>query len=160
MVLGQCMETMRTNQRAVARSLGASQERVDTRDVKRGLAVVPLLAGLDPEVGRGRIVSYDVTGGRYEERDHHAVGSGAAYARGSLKKRWRRGLDGDAAVRVVVEALVDAADDDAATGGPDALRDIWPVVVLVTPAGAVRVSDDVLASVTGAVLAERQEARA
>ncbi|QIK83431.1 proteasome subunit beta [Sanguibacter sp. HDW7] len=126
----------------------------------RGLAVVPLLAGLDPEVGRGRIVSYDVTGGRYEERDHHAVGSGAAYARGSLKKRWRRGLDGDGAVRVVVEALVDAADDDSATGGPDTLRDIWPVVVLVTPAGAVRVADDVLAEVTGSVLTERREARA
>lgn len=126
----------------------------------RGLAVVPLLAGFDRDARGGRIVSYDVTGGRYEEREHHAIGSGAAYARGSLKKRWRRGLDVGSAITVVVEALVDAADDDAATGGPDALRDIWPVVMVVTDAGVERVADDVLARVTSAVVSERREARA
>ena len=85
----------------------------------QGLAVVPLFAGYDLDRRTGRIFSYDVTGGRYEEHDHHSVGSGSVFARGSLKKLWHPGLDADAAVRVAVEALVDAADDDSATGGPD-----------------------------------------
>src|SRR6185437_4276868 len=75
----------------------------------QGLAVVPLFAGYDLERDLGRIFSYDVTGGRYEERDHHGVGSGSLFARGSLKKRWRPGLDAVIAVQVAVEALQDAA---------------------------------------------------
>ena len=94
----------------------------------QGLAVVPLFAGFDLDRGTGRIFSYDVTGGRYEEHQHHSVGSGSVFARGSLKKLWQPGLDAGAAVRVAVEALVDAADDDSATGGPDQSRRIWPVV--------------------------------
>lgn len=111
----------------------------------QGLAVVPLFAGVDLGGGRGRIFSYDVTGGRYEEHDHHSVGSGSLFARGSLKKRWRPGLDAETAVRVAVEALFDAADDDSATGGPDERRRIFPVVVTVTPDGYRRVPDDELA---------------
>ena len=115
----------------------------------QGLAVVPLFAGYDLDRGVGRIFSYDVTGGRYEEHDFHAVGSGSVFARGSLKKRWRAGLDSQDAVRTAVEALVDAADDDAATGGPDTLRQIWPVVVTVTAEGYRRVPDAVLRDVVG-----------
>jgi proteasome beta subunit len=109
----------------------------------------------------GRIFSYDVTGGRYEEHDHHSVGSGSIFARGSLKKRWRPGLDSRAAMAVAVEALADAADDDSATGGPDQLRQIYPVVATVTDAGYVRVSDDeVGAAVASAVAALRKEVEA
>ena len=92
----------------------------------QGLAVVPLFAGYDADTDRGRIFSYDVTGGCYEERDHHGVGSGSLFARGALKKLWRPGLDATGAVRVAMEALYDAADDDSATGGPDLGRRIWP----------------------------------
>jgi proteasome beta subunit len=108
----------------------------------QGLAVVPIFAGYDLDRGVGRIFSYDVTGGRYEEHDHHSVGSGSVFARGSLKKRWRPGLDSSEAVYVAVEALFDAADDDSATGGPDQLRRIYPVVATVTEAGYVRISED------------------
>ena len=97
----------------------------------QGLAVVPLFAGYDLDSGDvGRIFSYDVTGGCYEEHDHHSVGSGSLFARGSLKKLWRPGLDAAAAVRVAIEALYDAADDDSATGRPGPrppdLADAWP----------------------------------
>ena len=115
----------------------------------QGLAVVPLFAGYDLEAGRGRIFSYDVTGGRYEEQDHHSVGSGSLFARGSLKKRWRAGMAASDAVRVAVEALSDAADDDSATGGPDERRQIFPVVATVTAEGYRRVADDELAAVVG-----------
>lgn len=119
----------------------------------RGLAVVPLFAGYDLARGEGRIFSYDVTGGRYEEREHHAVGSGAVFARGSLKKRWRPGLSPEEAVAVAVEALVDAADDDAATAGPDVARGIWPAVATVTSAGYLTVPDAALAEVVSVLSA-------
>lgn len=122
----------------------------------QGLAVVPLFGGYDLDRGIGRIFSYDVTGGRYEEHDHHAVGSGSVFARGSLKKLWRPGLSPVDAVRVAVEALVDAADDDSATGGPDTTRRIWPVVATVTESGYLRVPDAELEQVAEAVVAERR----
>jgi len=108
----------------------------------QGMAVVPLFAGYDLDRQVGRIFSYDVTGGRYEERDHHSVGSGSVFARGALKKLWRPGLDAADAVRVAVGALYDAADDDSATGGPDLERRIWPVVATVTAEGYQRLDDD------------------
>src|SRR4051812_12897328 len=97
----------------------------------QGLAVVPLFAGYDldaPEdTSPGRIFSYDVTGGNYEERGYAAVGSGSLFAKSSLKKTWRPDLDGPAATRTVVESLYDAADDDTATGGPDPVRRLYPI---------------------------------
>jgi proteasome beta subunit len=119
----------------------------------QGLAVVPMFAGYDLDRRIGRIFSYDVTGGRYEERDHHSVGSGSLFARGSLKKRWRAGLDAGGAVQVAVEALWDAADDDSATGGPDTARQIYPVVATVTAEGYQRVPDDRLADAMARIVA-------
>jgi len=107
----------------------------------QGLAVVPLYAGFDADRGRGRIFSYDVTGGRYEERDHHAVGSGSHFARGSLKKLYRTGMPTEQAIMAAVESLYDAADDDSATGGPDLTRRIFPVIAIAQDDG-VRVLDD------------------
>lgn len=107
----------------------------------QGLAVVPLFVGAEPASDRGRIFSYDVTGGRYEESDFHAVGSGSVFARGSLKKLYRQGLGADTAVEVLVQALYDAADDDSATGGPDLTRRIFPVVHVITATGQRRLTD-------------------
>jgi len=113
----------------------------------QGLAVVPLFAGYDLDRGVGRIFSYDITGGRYEEHDYHAVGSGSVFARGSLKKRWRAAMSAEEAIRTTVESLVDAADDDSATGGPDTVRQIWPIVVTVSAEGYQRVPESVLREV-------------
>jgi proteasome beta subunit len=85
------------------------------------------------------------------------VGSGSVFARGSLKKLWRAGLDGAEAVRVAVEALYDAADDDSATGGPDIVRRIWPVVATVTSDGYRRVADDELSTIVERILDARRE---
>src|SRR4051794_26088111 len=108
----------------------------------QGLAVVPLLAGYDLESGVGRIFSYDVTGGRYEEHRYHSVGSGSLFARGALKKLFRDGLSAEEAVTVTVQALYDAADDDTATGGPDVTRRIFPVIAVVTAEGYRRLADE------------------
>jgi proteasome beta subunit len=122
----------------------------------QGLAVIPLFGGWDPGRGTGRIFSYDVTGGRYEETDHHAIGSGAVFARGSLKKLWRTAMSEPDAVQAAVHALVDAADDDSATGGPDRLRRIWPTVAVVDAHGYRAVGDDELAQVVDRVEDARQ----
>jgi proteasome beta subunit len=108
----------------------------------QGLAVVPLFAGYDVGRATGRIFSYDVTGGRYEEHDFYAVGSGSSFARGSLKKLFRRSATNDEAISTALEALYDAADDDSATGGPDMARGIFPVVATVDATGARVLSDD------------------
>ncbi len=133
----------------------------------QGLAVVPLFAGVESDPAtdrsgpagavpqRGRIFSYDVAGGKYEEHDYYAVGSGSTFARSALKKRYDASADLPVAVRSAVEALYDAADDDSATGGPDLTRRIFPVVVAITGDGAVRWSDDEVGVVAEAVVAGR-----
>jgi proteasome beta subunit len=126
----------------------------------QGLAVVPLFAGFDLDAAAGeaaKIYSFDVTGGRYPERYYYAVGSGSLFARGALKKLWRPGLDRASVIRVVVEALYDAADDDAATGGPDLTRGIFPVVMLATAEGTSRVADDELDTIVRELLADREQ---
>jgi proteasome beta subunit len=122
----------------------------------QGLSVVPLVAGFDLDLARGRIFSYDVTGGCYEEHDHHSVGSGSLFARGALKKLYRRDSAPEVALRVAVEALWDAADDDSATGGPDVGRRIWPTVALVDARGVRFVSDEEVAVVVEALVADRR----
>ncbi|WP_375490153.1 proteasome subunit beta [uncultured Jatrophihabitans sp.] len=126
----------------------------------QGLAVVPLFAGFDVDApdaaSAGRIFSFDPTGGRYPEQYHHCVGSGSLFARGALKKLWRPGMSRAEAVRVVVEALYDAADDDSATGGPDITRRIYPVVRTATAEGAARIGDDELDAVVREIITDRE----
>jgi proteasome beta subunit len=121
----------------------------------QGLAVVPLFAGYDLEQGIGRVFSYDVTGGRYEEHSFHSVGSGSVFARGALKKKYREDATEADAIRMSIDALYDAADDDSATGGPDLARRIFPVVMSVTAAGLRRVPEDEVTAVVEAIVAER-----
>ncbi|GAB2594221.1 proteasome subunit beta [Pseudactinotalea suaedae] len=121
----------------------------------QGLAAIPLFGGYDLQRQIGRIFSYDVVGGRYEEQDHHSVGSGSVYARGSLKKLWSHGLDADEAVQVALHALVDAADEDSATGGPDAIRGIYPIVARVDADGYEAITAADLARYTEVIAARR-----
>ncbi len=121
----------------------------------QGLAVVPLYAGYDLDTGKGRIFSYDITGSRAEDSSFQAIGSGSVFARGALKKLVRADLTATEAVRVCVEALYDAADDDSATGGPDLVRRLYPVVASVTADGFRRFLDDEVGTVVEAVVADR-----
>jgi len=120
----------------------------------QGLVVVPLFGGFDDRRGEGRIFYYDATGGRWEEDDYQTTGSGGLPAKNSLKKRWRPGLGRAEAIRIAVEALIDASEDDTATGGPDASRGIFPNVVSVTTDGAQDVPEADVAAAVEAVLQE------
>ena len=121
----------------------------------QGLAVVPLFAGWDDATQEGRIFSYDATGGRYEEHAYFSVGSGAVFARGSLKKLYRPDFDVDEATMAVIQALYDAADDDSATGGPDLTRKIFPIVLAATGDGVQRMNEERIAEMIGQLLASR-----
>jgi len=118
----------------------------------QGLVVVPLFAGYDHRQDTGRLFQYDVTGGRYEERDHASTGSGMLHASTVVKLRYREGMTEDEAVDVVVEALFQAADEDSATGGPDLIRGIYPVVASITAEGFERLDDQRVADRTTALL--------
>jgi proteasome beta subunit len=121
----------------------------------QGLAAVPLFAGYDPDLGEGRIFSYDVTGGRYEEHSFHSVGSGSLFARGALKKLYRDDFAAEDAVLACIEALYDAADDDSATGGPDMTRRIFPIVALIDEHGYRRRDDEEVGALVELMMAKR-----
>jgi proteasome beta subunit len=113
----------------------------------QGLVVVPLFAGYDLRRRQGRLWKFDVTGGRYEETEYESAGSGSLYARESLKKSYRKDASREEALRMAVQALTDAADEDRATGGVDLMRGIYPIVHYCTSKGIERAPDTEIESI-------------
>lgn len=129
----------------------------------QGLVALPLLAGFDiddpnPEKA-GRIVSFDAAGGwNLEEEGYQSVGSGSIFAKSSMKKLYSQVTDADSALRIAVEALYDAADDDSATGGPDLVRGIFPTAVTIGAEGAADVPEARIAELAREVIESRSRA--
>jgi proteasome beta subunit len=123
----------------------------------QGLAVVPIFAGYDLRRAQGRIFTYDVTGGRYEEADFHATGSGGRDARTAIKLGWTDGLDRAAAIELAVQGLYEAAEEDSATGGPDVVRGIYPTVATITGGGFDRVPEEEVAERFQALIARKTQ---
>jgi proteasome beta subunit len=122
-----------------------------------GMVVVPIFAGYDTLRRMGRLFTFDVTGGRYEERDHMATGSGSLHAGTVVKVGFRPDMTRDEAVELCLRALWEAADADSATGGPDPLRKIYPTVATITVGGFERVADEELASRFATIAAAKEE---
>jgi proteasome beta subunit len=133
----------------------ASMVRGNLGAAMQGLVLVPLFVGYDEESGQGRIFSYDVAGGPYEERRYYSIGSGSLFAGSALKKLYADGMPVGDAVLACVQALYDAADDDSATGGPDLFRRIFPVIATVTGDGYRKQSEAEAEDVAGQVVRER-----
>jgi proteasome beta subunit len=121
----------------------------------QGLVVIPLFCGFDETDQSGRLFSFDVVGGRYDELSYATTGSGGSEAKSFLKSVWQPGLNRGTALSVAVEALVAAAEEDAATGGPDLKRNIYPSIVTVTSDGVDEVADSELAEIASTVLEGR-----
>ena len=109
-----------------------------------GLAVVPIFAGYDLARESGRLFEYDITGGRYEESDYAATGSGSLHAETVIKVGYRRSMTAEQAVDLLAESLFQAADADSATGGADRLRGIYPIFATISEAGFERIGDDMI----------------
>jgi proteasome beta subunit len=120
----------------------------------QGMVVIPIFAGYDRRRGHGRLFAYDVTGGRYEEEDFVASGSGSLFARTVIKLGFVDSNDQDTALDLMIRALFTAADDDSATGGPDSMRGIYPTVALITEAGYANLAESEIAARFETVLTE------
>ncbi len=123
----------------------------------QGFVVVPLFAGFDDRRGEGRVFSFDVTGGKYEETDFQAQGSGGVHARNWIKAQWRAEISRDDAVDLALRGLFAAADEDAATGGPDLVRRIFPTVAVIDASGYTAIDDDEVARRADALIGGREE---
>ena len=126
----------------------------------QGFVALPLLVGYDlndPDPNAaGRIVSFDAAGGWHvEDEGYQAVGSGSLFAKASMKKLYPAVSDADSALKVAVESLYDAADDDSATGGPDLVRGIYPTAVSIEAAGAQEVTEERIARLSREVIERR-----
>jgi proteasome beta subunit len=130
--------------------------RMNLQAAMMGLAVVPIFAGFDEKAGVGRLFKYDITGGRYEETNYDSQGSGSKDARDSLKKLWKRDMPRDEALQVTLQALIDAADEDVGTGGPDFVRGIFPTVKTITRSGFGEVGEDEIRRVCEQILDDRK----
>ncbi len=125
--------------------------------VLQGLVVIPLFVGYDHNRQVGRMFKYDITGGRYEDTDFHSVGSGGKDARLTLKEHFKKDLTEEEAIRVALKALVNAAEEDVGTGGPDLLRRIFPTVKLVDSQGVRDVPDTQLADMCQELIDQQRE---
>src|SRR5215218_9100818 len=123
----------------------------------QGFAVVPLFAGYDIPRQRGRVFSYDVTGGKYEEADFQTNGSGGVHARNWIKAAWRESMTREDAVDLALRSLFAAADEDTATGGPDLIRRIYPMVAVIGPTGYTALDDATIAERSEALYGGREE---
>lgn len=135
----------------------SSMVRANLPAAMQGMVVMPLFAGYDHATQQGRIWDYDATGGRYEEREHTAIGSGSLHAGTVVKVGWKSDLSADEAIALVCRSLWEAADADSATGGPDSLRGVFPIVATIDVNGWNRVDDSHLSSVFEAITQEVRE---
>jgi len=124
--------------------------------VFQGLVVMPLYVGYDLKRSEGRIFKYDITGGRYEESDYHAIGSGGKDARNTMREHFQRQLPEAEALKLALMSLYNAADDDVGTGGPDLVRGIYPTAKFVTSQGITDVTNDKIRAVYDVLLAARR----
>lgn len=122
----------------------------------QGLVVIPIFVGYDVRHGEGKIFKYDLTGGRYEETDYYATGSGGREARAAMKKAYRADIAEDEAIRVALDALIDASEEDVGTGGPDFVRGVFPTVKLAVMAGLRDVPEDRVRQACQAIVDSRR----
>jgi len=125
--------------------------------VFHGLIVIPIYVGYDVRRGEGRIFKYDITGGRYEESEYHAIGSGGKDARNTMREHYRKSLEEEEALKLALLALYNAAEEDVGTGGPDLIRGIYPTAKVVNGEGITDIEDPRIAALYAALIVERKK---
>jgi proteasome beta subunit len=125
--------------------------------VFHGLIVIPIYVGYDHRRRDGRIFKYDITGGRYEESEYHAIGSGGKDARNTMREHYRKNLSEDETLKIALLSLYNAAEEDVGTGGPDLIRGIYPTAKVVNATGITDVDDQRVAGLYAELIAERKQ---
>ena len=125
--------------------------------VFHGLIVIPIYVGYDHRRRDGRIFKYDITGGRYEESEYHAIGSGGKDARNTMREHYRKNLSEDETLKLALLSLYNAAEEDVGTGGPDLIRGIYPTAKVVNATGITDVEDQRVAMLYAELIAERKQ---
>jgi proteasome beta subunit len=123
----------------------------------QGLIVIPIFAGFDLKKDEGRIFKYDITGGHYEEAEFYSTGSGGKDAKSSIKKMYQKNMPEDEGIRIAVQALYDAAEEDSATGGPDTVRGIYPIVSVIRKEGISDIPDEKIKQIVESFLENQRE---
>jgi len=118
----------------------------------QGLIVIPIFAGYDHKRNEGRIFKYDITGGRYEEADYYSTGSGGKDAKNSIKKMFKKNLSEEESIDIAIRALYDASEEDSATGGPDVIRGIYPIINVIRKEGILEVSGERIKGIVESLL--------
>ncbi|MFI5303885.1 MAG: proteasome subunit beta [Nitrospiria bacterium] len=118
----------------------------------QGLIVIPIFAGYDHKRNEGRIFKYDITGGRYEEADYYSTGSGGKDAKNSIKKMFKKNLSEEESINIAIRALYDASEEDSATGGPDVIRGIYPIINVIRKEGILEVSGERIKGIVESLL--------
>ena len=121
------------------------------------LLVLPLLAGWDPSHLVGRIFEYDGAGGCYERLDFATIGSGSPFAENTLRLGFRSDLDLESALELGALAVYEAGDNDPSTGGPDFVRNLFPMVVTIDNRGFQELAHDDVARRFRAINERRTE---
>jgi len=132
---------------------------IQRNNLSSPLGVLPLLAGWDESNLQGRIFEYDGAGGCYERLDFATIGSGSPFADGALRLGFRDNLDREEALELGALALYEAGDNDPSTGGPDFVREIFPMMVTLSDEGFQELSSADVGERFRAINVRRTESR-
>ena len=108
---------------------------IQRNNLSTPLVILPILAGWDPHRQVGRIFEYDGAGGCYERLDFATIGSGSPFAESALRLGFRSDLNHEDALELGALALYEAGDNDPSTGGPDFVRNLFPIIVTLDANG-------------------------
>lgn len=108
---------------------------IQQNNLSTPLGVLPLLAGWDTARQSGRVFEYDFAGGCYERNDFAVIGSGTPFAESTLRLGFRPDLSQAEALELAALAIYEAGDNDPSTGGPDFVRNIFPMMVTINGDG-------------------------
>ena len=120
-----------------------------------GLLVLPMLAGWDQSRRQGRIFEYDGAGGCYERSDFTTIGSGSPFAESTLRLGFRPDLTQAEALELAALAIYEAGDNDPSTGGPDFVRNLFPMMVTITAEGFTELPQEFAAATFRTILERR-----
>lgn len=130
---------------------------IQNNNLTSPLVVLPLLAGWDKSHQLGRIFEYDGAGGCYERNDFATIGSGSPFAESTLRLGFRTDLSRGEALELAALSIYEAGDNDPSTGGPDFVRNLFPMMVTITADGFQELGQDFVGATFRTIMERRTQ---